>query len=85
MLNTYRPAPSSNWLTAVKIILLIIALYLSAVILGRVFTWIFAIAFILIKIAVIFVTSILVLHFFIKLLFGYDLLRLIFGTRFRRF
>lgn len=83
-MNTYRPAPSSNWLTAVKVILLILALYLSAIILGRVFTWIFAIAFVLIKIAVIFVTSILVLHFFLKLLFGYDLLKLIFGSRFRR-
>ncbi len=83
-MNTYRPAPSSNWLTVLKIILLILALYLSAIILGRVFTWIFAIAFILIKFAVIFATSVLVLHFFIKLLFGYDLLGLIFGSRFRR-
>ena len=65
-MNTYRPAPSSNWLTVFKIILLILALYLSAIILGRVFTWIFAIAFVLIKIAVIFTTSVLVLHFFIK-------------------
>jgi hypothetical protein len=85
VLNTYRPAPSSNWLTVLKVILLIIALYLSALILGRLFTWIFAIAFALIKVIVFFVVSILVLHFFVKLLFGYDLLKLILGSRFRRY
>jgi hypothetical protein len=85
VLNTYRPARSSSWLIALKVILLILALYLSAIILGRVFTWIFAVAFALIKVAVIFVTSILVLHFFLKLLFRFDLLKLILGGRFSRF
>lgn len=85
MLNTYRPAPSSSWFTVVKVILLILSLYLSAIILGRVFTWIFAIAFALIKVVVFLVASLLVVHFFVKLLFGYDLLKLILGSRFRRF
>ncbi|AGA69529.1 hypothetical protein Desdi_2086 [Desulfitobacterium dichloroeliminans LMG P-21439] len=83
-MNAYRPAPYSNWITVLKIILLIIALYFSAIILSQVFTWFFSIAFVVIRIAVYFVTSILVLHFFLKLLFGYDLLRFILGSRFSR-
>lgn len=83
-MNAYRPAPSSNWITVLKIVLLIIALYFSAIILSHVFTWFFSIAFVVIRVAVYFVTSILVLHFFLKLLFGYDLLRFILGNRFNR-
>ncbi|MEL1135286.1 hypothetical protein AAC978_08870 [Desulfitobacterium sp. THU1] len=83
-MNAYRPAPYSNWIIVLKIILLIIALYFSAIILSQVFAWFFSIAFVVIRIAVYFVTSILVLHFFLKLLFGYDLLRFILGSRFSR-
>lgn len=83
-MNAYRPAPSSNWLIVLKIILLIIALYFSATILSHVFGWFFSIAFVIIRVAVYFVTSILVLHLFLKLLFGYNLLKFIFGTRFSR-
>ena len=85
-MNTYRPAPSSNyWVTAVKILILILALYLSALILGRIFSWIFAIAFVLIKIVVFAITGFLILHFLLKVLFRFDLIRLVFGPRYRRF
>lgn len=79
-MNAYRPTPSSHWVTVLKILLLILALYLSAVILSHIFSWFFSVAFVIIRIAVYFVTSILVLHFFLKLIFGYDLLGFIFSS-----
>ncbi|NMA69014.1 MAG: hypothetical protein GX958_06305 [Desulfitobacterium sp.] len=79
-MNAYRPTPTSHWVTILKILLLIIALYFTAVILSHVFAWFFSVAFVIIRIAVYFVTSILVLHFFIKLIFGYDLLGFIFSS-----
>ena len=83
-MNAYRPTPSFNWIILLKIILLVIALYLTAMLLSPLFAWFFSIAFVIIRIAVYFVTSILVLHLFLKLLFGYDLLRFILGSRFYR-
>lgn len=80
-MNAYRPAPSSNWVIVLKIVLLILALYLTAVILSPLFSWFFSIAFVIIRIAVYFVTSILILHIFLKILFGYDLLKYILGSR----
>ncbi|XWX61843.1 hypothetical protein AusDCA_1954 [Desulfitobacterium sp. AusDCA] len=82
-MNSYRPAPSSNiWLTTLKIVILILALYFSAIILGRIFTWIFAITFFLIKIAVFIIVGFFLLHLFLKLLFRFDLWKFIFGSRF---
>jgi len=83
-MSAYRPTPSTNWLLVFKILLLILALYLSALILAPIFSWFFSIAFAVLRIAVYFVTTILVLHIFLKLLFGYDLLKFIIGNRFGR-
>ncbi len=81
-MNTYRPSQSSNyWTVAIKLLILVLGLFLSAVILGKVFTWLFAIAFFLIRIMVIITTSFIVLHLFLKLLFKMDLFRAVFGTR----
>jgi hypothetical protein len=84
-MNSYRPAPSSNiWITAFKLVVLILALYFSAIVLSHVFTWVFAITFFLIKIAVFIVIGFLLLHFFLKLLFRFDLWNFVFGSRFTR-
>ncbi|MDQ7093973.1 hypothetical protein REC12_10265 [Desulfosporosinus sp. PR] len=82
-MNTYRPSQSSNyWTVAIKLLILILGLLLSAVILGKVFTWLFAIAFFLIRVIVIIAASFIVLHLFLKLLFRVDLVQAIFGQRF---
>lgn len=84
-MNSYRPARSTNpWLTAAKILILILGIYVSALILSKLFTWIFVILFALIKAVAFIVAGILILHFFLKLLFGYDFLQVILGPRFRR-
>ncbi len=73
-MNTYRPTQSSNyWMVALKLLLLIIGLYVSALVLGKVFTWVFAIAFFLIRLIVVLAVSFIVLHFFLKILFKIDL------------
>ena len=82
-MNTYRPSQTSSiWLVALKILLLILCLYISAVILGKIFTLLFAVTFFIIRLAIIVVAAFLVLHFFLKLLFQIDLLQIIFGRRF---
>jgi len=82
-LNTYRPNQSSNfWMVALKLLILILGLYLSALILGKVFTWVFAIAFFLIRFIVFVGVSFIVLHLFLKLLFKIDLFQLVMGKRF---
>lgn len=84
-MNSYRPAPSSNiWINAFKVVILILALYLSAIVLSQVFEWVFAIAFFLIKIAVFIVVGFFLLHIFLKLLFRFDLWNFVFGSRFTR-
>lgn len=82
-MNTYRPSqPSNYWMVAIKLLILILGLYLSAVVLGKVFTWLFAIAFFLIRFIVIIAASFFVLHVFLKLLFKIDLFQAVFGKRF---
>ncbi|AFM42013.1 hypothetical protein Desaci_3106 [Desulfosporosinus acidiphilus SJ4] len=82
-MNTYRPSQSSNvWMIAIKLLVLILGLYISAVVLGKVFTWLFAIAFFLIRFVVIIAASFLVLHVLLKLLFKIDLIKVVFGSRF---
>ncbi|MDR3602721.1 MAG: hypothetical protein P4L49_19960 [Desulfosporosinus sp.] len=84
-MNTYRPTQSSNyWLVALKLLILILGLCLSALILGKVFTWVFAVAFFLIRFIVVIVVSFIVIHFFLKLLFNIDLLKFVLGERFVR-
>ena len=84
-MNTFRPVPSSHyWLIALKILALILGLYLSAVILGRVFSWLLLIVFSLVKVAVFVVVAFMVLHFFLKVLFKFDLYRFVFGFRYHR-
>ena len=82
-MNTYRPTQSSNhWMVALKLLILILGLYFSALILGQVFTWVFAVAFFLIRFIVFVIVSFIVLHFFLKLLFKIDLLKFVLGERF---
>ncbi|WP_206812433.1 hypothetical protein [Paradesulfitobacterium ferrireducens] len=84
-MNAYRPSSSSNyWLVAVKFILLLLGLYLSALILGRIFTWLFFVLFAVIKAVAFVVMAFLVLHFFLKILFKFDLYRFVVGSRFHR-
>jgi len=82
-LNTYRPTQSSNyWMVALKLLILILGLYFSALILGKIFAWVFAVAFFLIHFIVVIGVSFVVLHFFLKLLFKIDLFKLMLGERF---
>ncbi|MDP4125392.1 MAG: hypothetical protein Q8912_00370 [Bacillota bacterium] len=84
-MNTYRPTQYPNyWMVVLKFLILILGLYLSAVVLSKVFTWVFAIAFFLIRLIVLVGVSFLVLHFFLKLLFRIDLLQIVIGKRFSR-
>ena len=84
-MNTYRPTQSSNyWMVALKLFILILGLYFSALILGKIFTWVFAVAFFLIRFIVFVVVSFIVLHFFLKLLFEIDLFKFVLGKRFNR-
>jgi len=71
-------------MVALKLLILILALYFTALILGKVFAWVFAVAFFLIRIVVFVVVSFLVLHFFLKLLFRIDLFKFFLGGRFTR-
>jgi hypothetical protein len=66
---------------ALKLLILILGLYLCALVLGTVFSWIFAIAFFLIRIVVFIVVSFIVLHFFLKLLFRINLFQLLFRNK----
>ena len=84
-MNTYRPTQSSNyWMIALKLLILILGLYFSALILGKVFTWVFAVAFFLIRFFVFVGVSFIVLHFFLKLLFKIDLFKMVLGFTRRR-
>jgi len=75
-LNTYRPTQSSNyWMLALKFVILILGLYLSALVLSKVFSLVFAVTFFLIRILVFIAVSFVVLHFFLKLLFKVDLIK----------
>ena len=83
-MNTYRPTQASSyWMVALKLLILILGLYLSAVILGKLFTLVFAIAFFLIRLIVFVSVSLIVLHFFLKILFNFDLFRFVTGRQFR--
>jgi len=75
-MHAYHPTqPSNFWMVALKLLILILGLYLSFIILGKVFAWVFVITFFLIRFLVISAVSFIVLHFFLKLLFNLDLLR----------
>lgn len=77
-MNTYRPTQSSsNWMVALKLLILILGLYISAIVLGKVFTWVFAITFFLIRLIVPLAVSFIVLHFFLKVLFKIDLFQFV--------
>ena len=81
-LNTYRPTQSSNyWMVALKLLILILGLYFSAMVLGKVFAWLFAIAFFLIRFIVFVAVSFIVLHLFLKFLFKFDLFQFVKGKR----
>lgn len=82
-MNTYRPTQFTKyWMVALKLLILILGLYVSAVVLGKVFTWLFAITFFLIRFIVLLAVSFIVLHFFLKFLFKLDLFQFVLGKRF---
>lgn len=84
-MNTYRPTQSSNyWMVALKLLILILGLYISYLVLGKVFTWVFAVTFFLIRFIVLLAVSFIVLHFFLKLLFKIDLFQFVMGKLFSR-
>jgi len=79
-MNSYRPAQSSNyWMVTLKLLILILGLYISALVLGKVFTWVFIITFFLIRLIVLIAVSFIVLHLFLKLLFKLDLVHFLMG------
>jgi len=84
-MSSYRPTRSSNyWMVALKLLLLIVGLYISAFVLGIVFTWVFAITFFLVRFIVLLAASFIVLHLFLKLLFKFDLFQFVKGKIFLR-
>jgi len=84
-MNSYRPnRASNNWILALKIVILILGIYITVSVFSTVFSWILVAVFAVVKVVVFLATALLVLHFFLKLLFGFDLLRYILGNRFRR-
>jgi len=84
-MNSYRPDRASNsWMFVLKIIVLILGIYISIVVLSKIFTWVLAVVFAIVKVLLFLLTAIVVLHFFLKVLFGFDLFRYILGNRFRR-
>lgn len=77
-MNTYRPMTSSNYLLiALKILVLILGLYISIFVLARLFAWILGFVYILAKVAIFIIVTFLALHFFLKLLFRFDLIRFV--------
>ncbi len=83
-MNTYRPTRTSGtWMVALKLLILILGLYLSALVLGKVFVWVFAITFFLIRFIVLLTVSFVVLHLILKLLFRFDLFQFVIGKRFK--
>lgn len=81
-MNTYRPTPPSNYLlTALKVLVLILGLYLSMLVLGKVFTWILAMVFLVVKVVGYVIVVFLLLYVFLKVLFGFDLIRFVFRPR----
>jgi len=84
-MNSYRPTSSSNfWMVALKLLILVVGLYISALVLGKVFTWVFAVTFFLIRFLVLLAVSFIVLHFFLKVLFKLDLFQFVTGKFFPR-
>lgn len=84
-MNAYHSnEPSNYWLTALKIIVLLVALYLSIFVLGKVFVWMLAVVFTIVKVVAFIAMVLLVMHFLLKLLFQFDLYRFVFSSRFRR-
>ena len=82
-MSTYRSTKPSNYLMiALKLLILIVGLYISALVLGKVFTWVFAVTFFLIRFIVIVAVSLIVLLFFLKILFKFDLFQYVLGNRF---
>ncbi|KLU62206.1 hypothetical protein CEB3_c14260 [Peptococcaceae bacterium CEB3] len=84
-MNAYRSTePSNYWITALKICILIVALLLSIFVLGKVFFWLLALVFAIVKVVAFIALVVIVAHFLLKLLFRFDLYHFIFGHRSRR-
>jgi fatty acid desaturase len=77
-MNTSRSNQFSYyWIIALKLLILALGLYISFLVLGKIFTWVFAVAFFLIRIVVLLIVSFIVLHFLLKLLFEFDLYKFV--------
>lgn len=84
-MNAYRPSqPSRYWVNFLKVLVLLLVLYLAVTVLGKVFSWVLAILFVVIRVAVFAALIFFVTHFLLKLLFGFNLYRWVINDRFRR-
>lgn len=63
------------WWIAAKVVLFILALYLSYIILRSLLNVLIGISFWLIKIVIFFIVAFLVIHFFLKVIFNLDLFK----------
>jgi len=63
------------WWIAAKVVLFILALYLSYIILRPLLNVLIGISFWLIKIVIFFIVAFLVIHFFLKVIFNLDLFK----------
>ena len=63
------------WWIAAKVVLFILALYLSYIILRPLLNVLIGISFWLIKMVIFFIVAFLVIHFFLKVIFNLDLFK----------
>lgn len=72
------------WLILIKILILVFALYIAFLVLRPLLNVLLGLSFWLIKILVFITVAFFVIHLFLKLLFGIDLINLLLGQRWNR-
>jgi len=82
VVQAYRPAPpSSYWVLALKLLILVLGIYLSVMVLGRVFAWLLGFVFVIAKFLIFVALAFGTLHVLLLLLFRLNLFHLVFGNR----
>jgi len=74
MSRRYRPK-SSIWVTALKVIIFLAALYVAYLLLKPLLSVLLGISFWIIKAVVFIAVAVLVIHLFLRIIFGIDLFR----------
>jgi hypothetical protein len=82
-MSTKSKLSNSFWSTLVKILIFFIALYVAYFVLKPLLNVLLGVGFWVIKIIVFLTVTVLVVHFFLKIIFEIDLLRLVFGRNWR--